>query len=983
MSRTLVTFYSFKGGVGRTQALANVAVQLANDGRDVVLLDMDLESPGLHTYFTMPPSSGSRHLSDRDLAEATGLIDILTRFVEVGGDDPPEVLPHLIEIHHPRFVPSGRGRLRMLPAGRLDAGYLERVATFSWHDFYRRHDGYAFMEFVRYTLLDQSGADIVLVDSRTGQTDVGNVCTAQLPEILVIPFALHRQGIVGTRDVVARVTRHRDEQGVDARLRKVVLVPSRVEEDGNDEQLKEYLSRARRVLGKLGDGVELRDKIGSRIPYHAAVAYGEPVVVGGEPTHLSQAYEALARRITVVSGWIGQPADDKSDIGDRPSTPFPPTLLTRLLGEVNETVQAMEEKAAQAPAEAPLSELPKRTETLLRLDSTLRRRRSHLLDMCAAIAPDPPTPWSGEPITVVGWREEAIRLEVAVVNALERWRAHRREQARQRLVMAADGNRSIANREFDALDVLITADESPDALDAWLSAREAEFDRLRVGVLLERGELDEGTLARWYPGLDERRSWLWEQLAAIHQAKHASTDPERTGAGDSQHGRLNNLLSLLAPLVESPDAQLWGAYETLCLAFQGEISPEEKSAFEGIALEWWLAHWRSAISARSFDRPTAVAPRRQLDRFAAELPELIEPIVTLLVNLLHEEALSPEETDALLDRGGEDPALRRAIHRLGRDRARRPLLASHLRRVGCTNDLDGVEVIAEALASDGQAAEALHLLGVVARQVPRIADRLPALRVGLYFTIAQLETIGSSSGTPLEDSDFRERAVQDPIGRVLLLAVAGQVVPLRPRDSGIDTPIRNLLLHAERPLAPLEPAEVEWLQWLERHPFWDLTSAPALRSAEADARSALYPTFYKGWVGSQFLAEKFKPFWDAWIKRLMDSPRPPEGVESQLDGLDAENWIHATVAELRSQGRRLKDPDGPARRNLRTSFDTARGAVIELARRLPDGFTGRALLEADDRRQKFAASIRRHLTEAHRDGADLLAERLDRCLEAQ
>ncbi len=47
----IVTFYSFKGGTGRTMALANVAWILAANGKRVLIADWDLESPGLHRFF--------------------------------------------------------------------------------------------------------------------------------------------------------------------------------------------------------------------------------------------------------------------------------------------------------------------------------------------------------------------------------------------------------------------------------------------------------------------------------------------------------------------------------------------------------------------------------------------------------------------------------------------------------------------------------------------------------------------------------------------------------------------------------------------------------------------------------------------------------------------------------------------------------------------------------------------------------------------
>src|SRR3954465_1267346 len=51
MTGTVVTFYSYKGGVGRSFTLANIAVLLARWGYRVLAVDWDLEAPGLHHYF--------------------------------------------------------------------------------------------------------------------------------------------------------------------------------------------------------------------------------------------------------------------------------------------------------------------------------------------------------------------------------------------------------------------------------------------------------------------------------------------------------------------------------------------------------------------------------------------------------------------------------------------------------------------------------------------------------------------------------------------------------------------------------------------------------------------------------------------------------------------------------------------------------------------------------------------------------------------
>src|SRR5580692_217622 len=47
----IVTFYSYKGGTGRTMALANTAWILASNGLKVLVVDWDLDSPGLHKFY--------------------------------------------------------------------------------------------------------------------------------------------------------------------------------------------------------------------------------------------------------------------------------------------------------------------------------------------------------------------------------------------------------------------------------------------------------------------------------------------------------------------------------------------------------------------------------------------------------------------------------------------------------------------------------------------------------------------------------------------------------------------------------------------------------------------------------------------------------------------------------------------------------------------------------------------------------------------
>src|SRR6185295_7403991 len=66
------TFYSYKGGVGRSMALANVAALLAKWGRRVLVVDWDLEAPGLERYFL-----GQSSLTADARSKAPGMVDLI------------------------------------------------------------------------------------------------------------------------------------------------------------------------------------------------------------------------------------------------------------------------------------------------------------------------------------------------------------------------------------------------------------------------------------------------------------------------------------------------------------------------------------------------------------------------------------------------------------------------------------------------------------------------------------------------------------------------------------------------------------------------------------------------------------------------------------------------------------------------------------------------------------------------------------------
>ncbi|MFB2933771.1 MinD/ParA family protein [Aerosakkonemataceae cyanobacterium BLCC-F154] len=60
----IITTHSFRGGTGKTNLTANLAIAIALSGKRVAILDADLQSPGIHSLFFPDPKSINQTLND-------------------------------------------------------------------------------------------------------------------------------------------------------------------------------------------------------------------------------------------------------------------------------------------------------------------------------------------------------------------------------------------------------------------------------------------------------------------------------------------------------------------------------------------------------------------------------------------------------------------------------------------------------------------------------------------------------------------------------------------------------------------------------------------------------------------------------------------------------------------------------------------------------------------------------------------------------
>ncbi|MCY4100578.1 MAG: AAA family ATPase [Rhodobacteraceae bacterium] len=190
----ITTFYSFKGGVGRSMALANIAVGLSQMGKKVLVVDFDLEAPGLDTFDLLKPKGNPR-----------GLVDYVLSYLETG--KAPDASEY---IHKSPRSNKEKNSIWIMPSGRNKA-YESKVNLIDWIGLYENKDGYLLFEELKEQWRQKFNPDYVLIDSRTGHADTSGICTRQLPDSVVMLFFPNDQNLRGLTKVV---------EGINAESRK-------------------------------------------------------------------------------------------------------------------------------------------------------------------------------------------------------------------------------------------------------------------------------------------------------------------------------------------------------------------------------------------------------------------------------------------------------------------------------------------------------------------------------------------------------------------------------------------------------------------------------------------------------------------------------------------------------------------------------------------------------------------------------------------
>jgi MinD-like ATPase involved in chromosome partitioning or flagellar assembly len=280
----IVSFYSLRGGVGRSTALAYTARILAAQGRKVVCVDMDLEVPGLAALFGC----------DKDVGEHQGVVELL---VHLDQGETPDISKYL--------VPVIEGEdLYCLPAGRGDANYARLLRFIDPAAWYReeRNPLRELLDSLETTLPFKP--DVILFDARTGINPFNAPLLFDLTDLAIVVFFPHPQTRIGTGALVRALLASKTRRKVtDKRLTPDIrFLVSPIPASKAKEVVERYRHRA---LEWIADWIApvserserpplLEDEISHFIPYREALASADEIL---SDTDVWQDFETVAQWI--------------------------------------------------------------------------------------------------------------------------------------------------------------------------------------------------------------------------------------------------------------------------------------------------------------------------------------------------------------------------------------------------------------------------------------------------------------------------------------------------------------------------------------------------------------------------------------------------------------------------------------------------------------------------------------------------------------
>ncbi len=229
-----VTFYSYKGGVGRTLALANVAEYLAMFKKRVCLIDFDLEAPGLN--YKLEEKTGK----DIDIPYQKGIVDYMHYFFVESQQTAfrKNLKEFTIDVTFPNHKHTP---VTYIPAGNVKyADYWKKLSELEWHKFFNEGKRYGIPFFLelKARIEKELKPDILLIDCRTGISEILGFTTSILADHAVVLGANNKENLDGCILVMKSLAK--SENHIHKKPLKLHFVQTRIPYPENEgERLRE------------------------------------------------------------------------------------------------------------------------------------------------------------------------------------------------------------------------------------------------------------------------------------------------------------------------------------------------------------------------------------------------------------------------------------------------------------------------------------------------------------------------------------------------------------------------------------------------------------------------------------------------------------------------------------------------------------------------------------------------------------------------
>jgi tetratricopeptide (TPR) repeat protein len=183
-----ITFYSYKGGVGRSLTLANIALRLSEFNKKVCLIDFDLEAPGLPLKF-------SKYIKSEI---EKGLVDYIYEYSHKG------ILPKSIADYSIKFDINKNSMLHLIPAGNVNSSdYWKKLSSIDWYNLlYENPNSISFFLDLKQKIKKEISPDFLLIDARTGISEMSGITISLLADDVVIVSANNEENLFGCKKII-------------------------------------------------------------------------------------------------------------------------------------------------------------------------------------------------------------------------------------------------------------------------------------------------------------------------------------------------------------------------------------------------------------------------------------------------------------------------------------------------------------------------------------------------------------------------------------------------------------------------------------------------------------------------------------------------------------------------------------------------------------------------------------------------------------